>query len=72
VKARVDVKFQGVPGVKRVVLQGNLNQQQVSTATNFQLTTPRAPSDPFVGASSASEFGFSVVLLLVIAFLKMM
>jgi hypothetical protein len=56
VVARVDVQYEGVPGVKRIILDGNLGQQQVAVASNFQLQpSSTSKTTPIVDNLSSSS-----------------
>ena len=71
VEARIDVTYSGVPGVKRLVLQGALDNTPVNLAAQIGLEADslNANNDPMV--ASASSAVLSVVVLIGSALLFM-
>jgi hypothetical protein len=67
VVARVDVEFKGVPGVKRVVMESNLNNRQVALGAQFQLSN-QAANFGTPDTSSASSLAFCLFGLLAFMF----
>jgi len=64
VQARVDVTFTGVPGTKRVILDGALSSRQVSVSSAFQVSNLQAATS---SSSSSSMIVFGFVSFLVMA-----
>jgi len=67
VQVRVNVEYSGVSGTKRVMLQQNLNNRQMSFSTNFQVT-PNAIVTGSAGTSaSASIMNFTTLLFTILS-----
>ena len=60
VEARIDVTYSGVPGVKRLVLQGALDNTPVNLAAQIglQADSLNEDSEPMVASASTSVLSF--------------
>jgi hypothetical protein len=67
VTARVNVQFTGVPGTKRVILDGSLAQQSVAVGAAFQVSSNSAN----FGTTSASTSGSPILLCGLVSMLIM-
>jgi len=71
VKAQVNVQYAGVPGTKRIVLQGSLGNRQITASSTVQFSSNNLQGQPTSSSSSAaiSTAFLGIVVAIIMTFL---